>query len=87
MPNTPNLTLQKPYILILSGGSVLEASASGGIQFGEIRLVYQTADAYAGGDTVAYKIEGKDTYTYQGVEYDLVREENVLFKENYVPTP
>lgn len=79
---TPDLRLSKPYALIQPGPSILSGSASGSpVGFGEIMLIYETADEYSGGDEVLYKTDGQILVFYEGVQYALVRQENILYKE------
>lgn len=85
---TPNLILPKPFALIQPLGSELDGYAIGtGLNFGMIMLIYQTCDAYEGGDSVSYNPNGQTLVNYDGIEYALVREENILNKEIADPAP
>ena len=79
--------MQKPLVLIVSGaGSILGGTQSGtGVNFGPIALIYETSDSFSINDTVMYATKGQELVVYDGIEYAIIREENILYKE--VPLP
>ena len=83
---TPDLILQKPLILILPTDSVLSGTPMGtALNFGNVELVYGTCDAFEVGDVVLYNTIGQTLVNYSGVEYAIIEEEKILYKE--VPIP
>lgn len=82
----PDIILQKPFVLILEGSSVLGGNVSGSdIGFGQIVNIYETSDSYAIGDYVMYNGVEKYSITYDSVEYFLVKESFIYYKEIPVP--
>jgi len=83
----PDLVLQNPYYLIQAGtGSVLSGGSSGtGINFGLIVLKNEISDSFEVDDTVLYITARQTLVTYDQVEYALLKEEDILYKE--IPPP
>jgi len=84
---TPDLVLQTPFYLIQSGtGSLLSGSSAGtGVNFGLIVLKNEISDSFEVDDTVLYVTARQTLVTYDQVEYALLREEDILYKE--IPPP
>lgn len=83
---TPDLTLQPTYVLISSSASVLGGQADGStLNFGTIELIYETSDTFIVGDLVMYDTSKQILVIYDGVQYALIKEEFILYKENPAP--
>lgn len=82
----PDLILQKPFILIESGSSGLGGYPSGSsLNFGEVVLTNDLCEQYAVGDNVMYTTVGEILVTYDGVQYSLVEEKSIFYKEVLPP--
>lgn len=82
----PDLILQKPLVLIEPGSSALGGYSSGSaLNFGEVVLVNDLCEPYEVGDTVMYTTAGQILISYDGVQYSLVEEKNIFYKEVIPP--
>ena len=84
--SVPTLIMPKPYALIQPQASVISSSATFiGVQTGMIALIYETSDRFEGGESVIYDPTGRTSLTYDGEEYFLVKESNILGTEQTPP--
>lgn len=86
--SAPAITLQYPYVLIVQGASPLQGSTQGStILFGQLAMVNDLCDSFAPDDYIMYLSEGQILVTYDGIEYALVDQKNVFYREDYVTPP
>lgn len=84
----PNITLQYPYVLIVQGASPLDGSTQGSaILFGQLAIVNNLCESFVADDYIMYLSEGAILVTYDGIEYALVDQKNVFYREDYVTPP
>lgn len=85
MPAT-DIILQKPFVLIQQTGSELGVNTGGGgILSGMIVNIYQTSDMYTIGDVVSYRVAGQEIISYENIDYSLVTEDKIFYKEIVAP--
>lgn len=79
----PDIVLQKPLVLIETGGvSILGGYASGSpINFGTIVKIYATSDSFEVGNTVLFNTAGQTLISYDDVEYSVIEENKIYYKE------
>jgi len=78
--------MPKPYALIQPQASILDSEATfKGVETGMIMLIYQTSDRFIGGESILYNPSGRTSVIYSGVEYFMVKEENILSIEQTPP--
>ena len=86
--SAPAITLQYPYVLIVTGASPLGGSSQGSaILFGQLALVNDLCESFLPDDYVMYLSEGAILVTYDSIEYALVDQRKVFFREDYVTPP
>lgn len=84
----PDITLQYPYVLIVQGASPLGGSTQGSsILFGQLAMVNDLCESFVADDYVMYLAEGAILVTYNQIEYALVDQKNVFYREDYVTPP
>jgi hypothetical protein len=84
----PEITLQYPYVLIVPGSSPLDGVAQGSaILFGQLAMVNAMCDSFAADDYVMYLSTGSIMVSYDSIEYALVDQKNVFYREDYVTPP
>lgn len=78
--------MSKPYALIQPQASIYDTSGTfKGLETGMIMLIYQTSDRFIGGESVLYNPIGKTSVVLGGVEYFLVKEEDIINQEQAAP--
>lgn len=78
----PDLTLQKPLVLIQQSGSVLGITMTATpLIFGTVVLVYGTCDTWAVNDSVLFDPTKGSTLRYSDVDYYLIDELYIYSKE------
>ena len=86
--SAPAITLQYPLVLIVPGSSPLDGSAQGSaILFGQLAMVNDMCDRFAADDYVMYLSTGSIQVSYDGIDYALVDQKNVFYREDYVTPP
>jgi len=86
--SAPAITLQYPYVLVVPGSSPLEGSSQGSaILFGQLAMVNALCESFAPDDYVMYLSTGSIMVTYDSIEYALVDQKNVFYREDYVTPP
>lgn len=86
--SAPAITLQYPYVLIVTGTSPLGGSSQGSaILFGQLAMVNDLCESFLPDDYVMYLSEGAILVTYDSIEYALVDQKNVFYREDYVTPP
>lgn len=86
--SAPDITLQYPYVLIVPGSSPLDGAAQGSaILFGQLAMVNDMCDNFAADDYIMYVTTGSIKVTYNGIDYDLVDQNNLLYREDYITPP
>lgn len=82
----PDIILQKGFVLITPGSSVLGGVGSGTpLNFGTISIINDLCDKWVVGQNVMYVTQGQTLITYDSVEYAMVHEDNIFYKENPAP--
>jgi len=86
--SAPAITLQYPYVLIVQGASPLDGSSQGSaILFGQLAMVNDMCDNFAADDYVLYLSTGSIRVSYDGIDYVLVDQNNLFYREDYVTPP
>ena len=75
-------------MLIVQGASPLDGSTQGSaILFGQLAIVNNLCESFVADDYIMYLSEGAILVTYDGIEYALVDQKNVFYREDYVTPP
>jgi len=86
--SAPDITPQYPYVLIVPGSSPLGGSSQGSaILFGQLAMVNALCESFAADDYVMYLSTGSIMVSYDSIEYALVDQKNVFYREDYVTPP
>lgn len=82
----PDIILQKPQVLLSPTTSGIGGVAmGGGMLWGYIEVIYDTSDLYVAGDTVLYNSNGAQSIYYSSVEYHIITEDKIMYKEVIPP--
>ena len=86
--SAPAITLQYPLVLLVQGPSPLDGLPQGSsVLFGQLAMVNDLCDTYAADDYVLYRNNGSVNVSYNNVDYVLVDQNNLLYREDYVTPP
>ena len=86
--SAPDITLQYPYVLLIQGASPLDGLPQGSsVLFGQLAMVNDLCDTFLADDYVLYINTGSVNVSYNGIDYVLVDQNNLLYREDYVTPP
>jgi len=83
--SAPDITLQYPYVLLIQGASPLDGLPQGSsVLFGQLAMVNDLCDTFLADDYVLYVNTGSVNVSYNGIDYVLVDQNNLLYREDYI---
>jgi hypothetical protein len=86
--SAPDITLQYPYVLLIQGASPLDGLPQGSsVLFGQLAMVNDLCDTFLADDYVLYVNTGSVNVSYNGIDYVLVDQNNLLYREDYITPP
>lgn len=86
--SAPAITLQYPYVLLIQGSSPLDGLPQGSsVLFGQLAMVNDLCDTFLADDYVLYINTGSVNVSYNGIDYVLVDQNNLLYREDYITPP
>jgi hypothetical protein len=86
--SAPDITLQYPYVLLIQGASPLDGLPQGSsVLFGQLAMVNDLCDTFLADDYVLYINTGSVNVSYNGIDYVLVDQNNLLYREDYITPP